>query len=87
MCASTFLGEGTDVEDNCKADIIKMLRREVIKNRDMRQQLITEGPVYEFDKVYDKTEERRKKAVAAKLDADKVKPKYITMQKKAAEQR
>ena len=34
---------------------------------------MTEGPVYEVDKVYDKIKDRRKKAVAANLVADKVK--------------
>ena len=34
---------------------------------------MTEGPVYEVDEVYDKIEDRRKKTVAAKLGADKVK--------------
>ena len=52
-----------------------MLQREVVKDRDIQQvqQSMTEGPVYEVDKVYDKIEDRRKKAVAANLGVDKVK--------------
>ena len=34
------------------------------------QQSMTEGPVHEFDVVYRKVVDRRKKAVAAKLGAD-----------------
>ena len=51
------------------------------------KQSITEGLVYEFDEFYDKIEDRRKKAVAAKLGTVKVRLKYITIQKKASEQR
>ena len=56
-----------------------MSQREAVKNRDTQQvqQLMTEGPLYEFDEVYDKIEDRRKQAIAAKLGADKVKPKYL----------
>ena len=52
-----------------------MLQREVVKNRDMQQvqQSMTECPVYAVDEVYDKIEDRRKKAVAANLGADKIK--------------
>ena len=75
MCVSTFLGEISDAEDSCKASISEMLQGEVVKNRELQQvqQLMTEGPVYEVDEVYDKIEDRRKKAVAANLGADKVK--------------
>ena len=43
--------------------------------------------VYEYDEVYDKIEDERKKTAAAKLGTGKNKPKYITSLKKAAEQR
>ena len=54
LWVSTFLGGSSDAEDSCKANINKMLQREVVKNRGMQQaqQLMTEGPVYEVDEVY-----------------------------------
>ena len=74
LCISTFLSESSDAEVSCKASINKMLQMEVVKNRDMQQaqQSLTEGPVCEVDEVYDKLEDRRKKAVAAKLGLNKV---------------
>ena len=74
LCISTFLGMSSDAEDSCEASINKMLQREVVKNRGMQQvqQSMTESPVYEVDEVYDKIEDRSKKAVAANLGADKV---------------
>ena len=53
----------------------------------MAQAMAEDPTVYEYDEVYDKIEDERKKAIAAKLGASKNKPKYITSLKKAAEQR
>ena len=53
----------------------------------MAQAMAEDPTVYEYDEVYDKIEDERKKTVAAKLGMGKNKPKYITSLKKAAEQR
>jgi len=53
----------------------------------MAEAMAEDPTVYEYDEVYDKIEEDRKKTVAAKLGQGKNKPKYITSLKKAAEQR
>jgi len=53
----------------------------------MAQAMAEDPTVYEYDEVYDKIEEDRKKTMVAKLGQGKNKPKYITSLKKAAEQR
>ena len=53
----------------------------------MAQAMAEDPTVYEYDEVYDKIEEDRKKTMVAKLGQGKNKPKYITSLKKAADQR